>query len=41
MPEYVAVPDKLLEETKTLKKYFDISYKYAQTLRPKPTTKKK
>lgn len=41
MPEYVAVPDKLLKDTKTLKKYFDISYKYALTLRPKPTTKKK
>ena len=41
MPEYVAVPDTLLANTKELKKYFDISYNYAQTLRPKPTTKKK
>jgi hypothetical protein len=41
MPEYVAVPDPLLEKTPELKKYFDISYKYAQSLRPKPTTKNK
>jgi|SRR5579871_3023080 len=41
MKEYVAVPDALLENTKELKKYLDLSYKYAQTLKPKPTTKKK
>jgi TfoX/Sxy family transcriptional regulator of competence genes len=38
--EYVAVPDALLENTKELKKYLDLSYQYAQTLKPKPTTKK-
>ena len=41
MKEYVAVPDALLQKTAELKKYFDLSYEYAKTLRPKPTTKKK
>jgi TfoX/Sxy family transcriptional regulator of competence genes len=41
MREYVAVPDELLKRTTELKKYFDLSYEYAKTLRPKPTTKKK
>ena len=41
MKEYVAVPDALLENTKELKKYLDLSYEYAKTLKPKPTTKKK
>jgi TfoX/Sxy family transcriptional regulator of competence genes len=39
--EYVAVPDELLKKTAELKKYFDLSYEYAKTLKPKPTTKKK
>ncbi len=41
MKEYVAVPDALLKKTKELQKYFDLSYAYAKTLKPKPTTKKK
>src|SRR5215467_8637010 len=41
MKEYVAVPDALLKNTKELSKYFDLSYAYAKTLKPKPTTKKK
>ncbi len=41
MKEYVAVPDELLKKTAELKKYFDQSYEYAKTLKPKPTTKKK
>jgi hypothetical protein len=41
MPEYVAVPDELLAKTAELKKYFDASYAYATSLRPKPTTKAK
>ena len=41
MKEYVAVPDDLLGKTKELKKYFDISWKYVQSLKPKATTKKK
>lgn len=40
-PEYADVPDALLTKTKTLKKYFDISFSYARTLRPRATTKKK
>jgi hypothetical protein len=40
MPEYVEVPDDLLPKTQTLKKYFDISYDYARSLTPKPTTRK-
>ena len=41
MKEYVAVPDELLKKPAELKKYFDLSYEYAKTLKPKPTTKKK
>jgi TfoX/Sxy family transcriptional regulator of competence genes len=41
MKEYVTVPDKLLANTKELKKYLVFSYEYAKTLKPKPTTKKK
>jgi TfoX/Sxy family transcriptional regulator of competence genes len=41
MKEYVAVPDSLLEKTQELRKYLDLSYEYAKTLKPKPTTKKK
>ena len=40
-PEYVVVPDSLLAKTSELKRYFDISYTYVSSLRPKPTTKKK
>jgi len=39
--EYVAVPAKLLPDTKVMKKYFALSYEYAKSLKPKPTTKKK
>jgi len=35
--EYVEVPDELLAKTSTVKKYFDISYNYAVSLKPKPT----
>ena len=41
MKEYVAVPDSLLKKTMELKKYLELSYEYAKTLKPKPTTKKK
>ena len=40
-PEYVEVPDALLAKTADLKKFFESSYKYACSLKPKPTTKKK
>jgi TfoX/Sxy family transcriptional regulator of competence genes len=39
--EYVAVSDKVLNDAKAMKKYFGISYEYAKTLKPKPTTKSK
>ena len=38
--EYVTVPDELLKKTKQLQKYFELSYQYAQTLKPKPSRKK-
>jgi TfoX/Sxy family transcriptional regulator of competence genes len=40
-PEYVEVPDSLLASTKELKKFFDLSYAYAGSLKPKPAAKKK
>jgi len=40
-PEYVEVPDALLASTRELKKFFDRSYEYVASLKPKPTTKKK
>lgn len=41
MKEYAVVPDALLARTGELQKYFDISYKYVSSLKPKPATKKK
>ncbi|MGZ7080485.1 MAG: hypothetical protein ACXVJT_13820 [Thermoanaerobaculia bacterium] len=41
MPEYVVVPESLLAKTRELKSFFDISYDYVGSLKPKPTTKKK
>ncbi len=40
-PEYVDVPDALLASTKELKKYFDVSYAYVSSLKPKPAPKKR
>jgi hypothetical protein len=40
MKEYVRVPFSLLQNTRALAKYLDISYRYACSLKPKPTTKK-
>ena len=40
MEEYVEVPNALLEKTQELKKYFDLSYAYVASLKPKPTKKK-
>jgi len=39
--EYVEVPDSLLSSTRELKKFFDRSYEYVGSLKPKPTTRKK
>ncbi len=33
--EFVLVPEKLLRSTKELKPYFDISFEYVKTLKPK------
>jgi hypothetical protein len=35
MKEYVEVPESLLEETDELKGYFDMSYDYVASLKPK------
>ena len=40
MKEYVQVPASLLQKTRELAKYLDISYRYACSLKPKPTTKR-
>jgi TfoX/Sxy family transcriptional regulator of competence genes len=40
MKEYVRVPATLLQNTKALAKYLNVSYRYACSLKPKPTTKK-
>jgi hypothetical protein len=40
MKEYVQVPAALMQDTRALAKYLDISYRYACSLKPKPTTKK-
>ena len=38
--EYVTVPDSLLRNTKELQKHFEVSYRYVQSLKPKPTKRK-
>jgi hypothetical protein len=40
-PEYVEVPDSLFSTTRELKKFFDCSYDYVRSLKPKPAAKKK
>jgi hypothetical protein len=40
-PEYVEVPDALLAKTAELKKFFDASYEYVASLKPKKTKSKK
>ena len=40
-PEYVEVPDTLLSSTRELKKFFDRSYEYVGSLKPKPATRRK
>ena len=40
MKEYVIVPEELLEQTDKLKEYFDISFEYIGSLKPKPSKKK-
>ena len=40
MKEYVSVPEKLFQKTAELRPWFERSFGYAQTLKPKPTKKK-
>ena len=40
MKEYVEVPDALLRKTRELQKFFELSYEYINSLKPKPTSKK-
>ncbi len=37
--EYVVVPDELLKNTKELRPYFDMSFAYVNSLKPKATKK--
>jgi hypothetical protein len=39
--EYAMVPSQLLRKTRELKRYFDISYAYVSSLKPKPSKKGK
>jgi TfoX/Sxy family transcriptional regulator of competence genes len=39
LQEYVEVPDTLLERTQELKEFFDVSYAYVGSLKPKATKK--
>lgn len=41
MKEYVEVPPALFKKTGVLKKYLEMSYDYIESLKPKPTTRKK
>jgi len=40
-PEYVILPDALLAKTNDLLRFFQISFAYVGSLKPKPTTKKR
>jgi hypothetical protein len=39
--EYVVVPDDLLQNTEELKPYFEKSFEYVSSLKPKPTKRPK
>ncbi|MEM7372091.1 MAG: hypothetical protein AAF587_25970 [Bacteroidota bacterium] len=41
MKEYVSIPDHLLEDTEALMPYLEKSLLYIQSLKPKPTKRKK
>jgi TfoX/Sxy family transcriptional regulator of competence genes len=40
MVKYVEVPDALLRRTQELKKFFELSYEYVSSLKPKATKKR-
>ena len=39
MKEYVQVPEAFLKKTSELRKFFNLSYEYVSSLKPKPTKK--
>src|SRR5436309_3797733 len=39
--EYVTVPDSLLRNTSELQRYFEMSYRYVQSMKAKPTKQKR
>lgn len=41
MKGYVTIPEELLEETELLAPYFQMSYDFVASLKPKPSVKKK
>lgn len=41
MKEYVLIPNSLLTKTAELSEYFDLSFAYVDSLKPKPTTRPK
>lgn len=41
MKEYVVIPDDLLERTEELQGWFEQSYKWIGSLKPKPTTSRR
>ena len=41
LKEYVLVPGKLFKSTNELRPYFNMSYEYIKSLKPKPTSKGK
>ena len=40
MPEFVTVPDRLLQDTKALRPWLEVSYAYVSGLKPKVGKKK-
>jgi hypothetical protein len=40
-PEYVVVPDALLRKTSDLRRFFEVSRAYVESLKPKAATKKR
>lgn len=40
MKEYVRIPDSMIDKTESLASYLEISFRYIQTLKPKPTKRK-
>jgi TfoX/Sxy family transcriptional regulator of competence genes len=41
LKEYVEVPDSLLTKTQEIKTFFEVSYAYVASIKPKPTRRRK